>query len=69
MREKLGKLGTYVAFLGMVVCLAAIVGRFYGNRPVLGFQAVNLFVVGVGMLVWACWAKLEAHEGRITSGS
>lgn len=69
MREKLGPLGTYAGYLGMLICLAAVIGRFYGERPILGFNASNLFVIGVGVMVWACWAKLESGQGRIGSGS
>jgi hypothetical protein len=61
MKKYLASLGTVVAYVGMIVCLAAVAGRFYGAKTVLGYQAVNLFVLGTGLMVWSCWAKLESR--------
>jgi hypothetical protein len=51
---------SYIGILGILICLAASAGRFYGAKQFLGFQAINIFIVGVGLLVTACWARLEA---------
>ncbi len=61
MKEKLASVGTYVAYLGMLLCVVAIIGRFYGAKTVLGYQAAHFFLLGTGLMVWSCWAKLEAR--------
>ncbi len=61
MKDRLASVATYVAYLGMLICVAAFVGRFYGAKTVLGYQAANVFLLGVGLMVWSCWAKLEAR--------
>ncbi|HKI84424.1 MAG TPA: hypothetical protein VKA63_08810 [Candidatus Krumholzibacteria bacterium] len=61
MKKYLASLGTVVAYVGMIVCLAAVAGRFYGAKTVLGYQAVNFFMLGIGLMVWSCWAKLESR--------
>ena len=62
MAGKLNILSTYVGYLGMIICLAAVVGRYYGKPYVLGFEASRLFLAGVGALVWACWLRLEVQS-------
>ena len=59
--EQLGRLTPFVGVLGILICLAASAGRFYGAKEFMGFQAMNIFIVGVGLLVTACWARLEAN--------
>ncbi len=55
------KFSTHVALLGILICLAASAGRFYGAKEFMGFQAINIFIVGVGLLVTACWMKLDSQ--------
>ena len=59
MNTMLNKLGTISGVLGILICLAAVAGRFYGEKAFLGFQAINIFIVGIAFLVIACWVKLE----------
>jgi len=54
------QIGKYAGYLGVVVCVAAVAGRFYGSKEFLGFQAINVFIVGVAFLAFGTWAKLEA---------
>ncbi len=61
MKDKLASISTWVAYLGMLVSLLAVAGRFYGNKTVLGYQAANVLLLGVGLMVWSCWAKLESR--------
>ncbi len=56
------RIGRYAGYLGVVICLAAVAGRFYGSKEFLGFQAINVFIVGVGLLAFGAWAKLEGHK-------
>lgn len=60
MKTTLNKLGTISGVLGILICLAAVAGRFYGEKAFLGFQAINVFIVGIAFLALACWIKLEA---------
>jgi hypothetical protein len=59
--QKLGRLALMLGVLGIVLCLAAAAGRFVGTKEFLGFQAINIFIVGIGLQVTACWARLEAN--------
>ena len=60
--ELLGKVSSLSGVLGLVVCLVAVFGRFYGQKPFLGFQSINIFIVGIGLIVLASWLKLEAKD-------
>ena len=52
--------GSVGGYLGAVVCLVAIAGRFYGEPAVLGWVASNVLLLGATILAFACWSKLEA---------
>lgn len=60
MKAKLSLLGTVAGLLGILICLASVAGRFYEEPMFLGFRAINVFIVGMGFMVLACLAKLEA---------
>jgi len=53
--------GNLVGVIGIVICLMSAVGRFYGDNSVLGFQAINMFIVGVGLMVFGCFAKISGR--------
>jgi hypothetical protein len=59
-KTTLNKLGSFSGFVGILICLVAVAGRFYGEPAFLGFQAINVFIVGIAFLILACWVKLEA---------
>jgi len=59
--HSLSRFSTLFALLGILICLAASAGRFYGAKEFMGFQAINIFIVGVGLLVTACWMKLDSQ--------
>lgn len=56
--------GNVVAVLGILVCLAAGAARLGENWYVVGFQAMVLFNVGVGLMVTACLAKLHVMRPK-----
>lgn len=58
--KQLARFSSAFGGIGLLVCLAASAGRFYGTKQFMGFQAVNIFIVGVGLLVTACWLRLES---------
>jgi hypothetical protein len=60
MKAKLNLIGNVAALIGILVCLAAVIGRFVGAPQVGQFQAINVFIVGIGLMVLACLAKIEA---------
>ncbi len=44
---------------GILLCLVSGVARITGQYHVAGFEAMTLFVSGVGLMVFACLLKLE----------
>ena len=60
--EILGKISSLSGVLGLLVCLMAAFGRFYGERWFFGFQAINVFIIGIALMALASWLKLEAQE-------
>ena len=52
-----------LACLAALFFLIAIGGRFYGERAFLGFKAMNVFFFGMGLAIWAIWARLESKSG------
>jgi hypothetical protein len=60
MKSAMKLTGTAGGYVGSVVCLLAILGRFFGRPSVLGWDATSLLLLGVAIVAMACWAKLEA---------
>ena len=60
MKKAFKMAGTVGGYLGTLVVLVAIVGRFYGEPAVFGWIASNLLLLGATILAFACWCKLEA---------
>ncbi len=52
--------GTVGGYLGTLVLLVAIAGRFYGEPAVFGWVASNVLLLGAAILAFACWCKLES---------
>jgi hypothetical protein len=63
MKQRLATMGTLAGYLGAVILVAAVVGRFYGDRPFIGIKAMNVYLAGVGVIVWGIWARLESRPG------
>ncbi len=52
--------GNAAAILGVVCCVLAAVGRLMGNFYLFGgVEAITVFVLGTGLMVYACLCKLE----------
>jgi hypothetical protein len=60
MKSMCKMIGSIAGYLGSVVCLAAVVLRFYGTPYVFGWAATHVLLLGAVILVFACWSKLEA---------
>ncbi len=51
--------GHAAGILGALICLVAGLARVGGGFYVADFEATTLFMVGVGLMVFACMVKLE----------
>ena len=49
-----------VGVMGILLCAASVAGRFYGEQTLHGFQAINVYTVGVGVIAAACFMRLQA---------
>ena len=60
--------GNVAAVLGVLCCAVAVLSRLSGSYYVPGgVEAMSVFSLGVGMMVFACLAKLEQILHRDTS--
>ncbi|MDX2463103.1 MAG: hypothetical protein QNK31_01205 [Porticoccus sp.] len=59
MQKLLEMLGNIIALSGVLVCLVAGITRASGGSFVGNFEAMTLFMVGVGVMVFSCLLKLE----------
>ena len=60
MKSTLKGLGTVGGYAGTLVCLVSVGGRFFGSAHVFGWDASNVLLLGMALLLFACWSKLEA---------
>jgi hypothetical protein len=60
MKNALNAVGTVLGLLGVLASLAAGLARVTGHHHLIGFESLTLFNVGVGLMVAACLAKLQA---------
>jgi len=51
-------LGIVSAILGVAVCLLSGLARLLGYYIIAEYELTTLFIVGVGMMVFACVLKL-----------
>jgi hypothetical protein len=51
--------GNLAAVAGTVLCVLTVLVRILGIYDVAGLGTMALFTVGVGMMVFACLAKLH----------
>ena len=54
-------LGNFIGVLGIIVCIASILGRFLNQPGVFQFQAINVYIVGTGLIACGCFAKLSGR--------
>ena len=53
-------LGSAVGIIGILICLGAGAVRVTGGHWFFGFEAFTLFIGGLGVMMMACLAKLQA---------
>ena len=64
MNKYLGILGNLSALAGILACVVAGVARLLDRFYVAGLEAMVLFTVGVGLMVFACLVKLYLLESK-----
>jgi hypothetical protein len=62
MQSFLSVIGSLSGLAGAAICVTAGGMRVTGAFEIGGFELGTLFHVGVGLLVAACWLKLESVE-------
>ena len=65
MKRSLNILGSFFGIFGLIVCAVSGIARIIGSYHMGGYEAMTLFVAGMGLLVLACFLKLES----LASGS
>ena len=68
MNKLIGIAGNLAAVAGVLVCVLTIAARILGIYEIAGVDAIALFTVGIGMMVFACLAKLHLLTVRTGSG-
>ena len=64
MHQLLTLTGSIAAVLGIALCAISGLARVSGLFYLGGYQATTIFMVGIGMMVFACVVKLEALSAR-----
>ena len=64
MDKVLGIVGNSGAILGVLACLLAGVARLLSRFYVANFEVMVVFMVGVGLMVFACLIKLCVLESK-----
>ena len=60
MKSALKMLGTFGGYAGTLICLVGVGGRFFRDEHVFGWDASHVLLLGMALLLMACWSKLEA---------
>ena len=58
MQQLLNLTGSIAAVLGIIICTLSGLARLAGNYHLAGYESTTLFTVGMGLMVFACLAKL-----------
>jgi len=64
MQQLLTLTGSIAAVLGILLCAIAGLARVTGLYYLAGYQSTTIFMVGTGVMVFACLVKLEALSTR-----
>ena len=65
MHQLLTLTGHIAAILGIVCCAGAGLARVSGLYYIAGFQSTSLFMLGTGIMVFACLVKLDAMRAHL----
>ena len=64
MYKHLALVGSILGVLGMLICLISGLARIAGFYYLADYQAITVFNMGVGLMVFACLVKLENAATR-----
>ena len=67
MTKLIGISGNLAAVVGILVCVLTIAARIFSIYEIAGIDAISLFTLGVGLMVFACLAKLHVLTVRTKS--
>lgn len=67
MNKLIGVAGNVAAVAGILVCVLTGAARIFGIYEIAGIDAIAGFTVGIGLMVFACLAKLHLLTVRPTS--
>ena len=56
----LARVGSVIGWLGVMLCLVSGLTKLVGSYYLFSYEAMTLFMVGVGLITTGCLAKLEA---------
>ncbi len=51
--------GSLAGWLGALLCVAAVVARAMTKQPLFGHELATYLQLGIAMMVFGCFAKLE----------
>ena len=60
MDKTLGIIGSIVGVIGTLICLSAGLVRMAGGHWFFGYETFTIFIGGIGVMLMACLAKLQA---------
>jgi hypothetical protein len=64
MQQILNLAGSTTAVVGILLCAISGLARVSGLYYLAGYQSTTIFMVGTGVMVFACLVKLEALSTR-----
>ena len=59
MNKLIGIAGDTAAVAGVLLCMVAGAARIFGNYEIGGIGTIALLTAGIGLMVFACLAKLH----------
>ena len=60
--------GSIAAVFGMLLCAVSGLVRISGLYYLAGYQSTTIFMVGIGVMVFACLVKLEVLLAQQNQG-
>ena len=66
MRQLFTVAGSIAGALGVLLCTLSGVARLSGSYHLASYEATTVFMVGTGIMVFACLVKLELLSTKLT---
>ncbi|HJR69258.1 MAG TPA: hypothetical protein VKA43_04400 [Gammaproteobacteria bacterium] len=68
MNKLMGIAGNVAAVVGTLLCALTGTARVFGVYEIAGVDSIALFTVGIGIMVFACLAKLHVLTVQAKGG-